>query len=286
MTKLLVTGCNGQLGLSLQEAIAAYPDLQATFTDSDTLDLTDRDAVEKTVAEGSYDYIVNCAAYTAVDMAESDEIAAWKINAEAVRHLARAAKASKTKVIHISTDYVFPGKSFRPYDEHDEPLPRSIYGRTKLEGEAVLTSFCPDAVIIRTAWLYSEHGRNFVKAILNKAASDGQLRVVNDQIGTPTYAADLAEVILKMVSMPEWKPGIYHFSDEGVASWYDFAVAIMRLTGQSDVKVTPVSTAEYPTAAQRPMYAVLNKAKIRKTLGIEIPHWEKSLTRCLKKMGR
>lgn len=186
------------------------------------------------------------------------------------------------KVIHISTDYVFSGENFRPYDENDEPYPRCIYGRTKLEGEGVLTSFCPNSIIIRTAWLYSEYGSNFVKTMLRKAEEDPsvQLRVVCDQLGTPTYAGDLAEAIHRIIKDEKWRQGIYHFTDEGVASWYDFAKMIFRLTGK-DIDVVPVRTSEYPTPARRPLYSVLSKTKIKNVYGIKIPYWVDSLQKCL-----
>lgn len=278
--KILVTGSYGQLGNSLRKVFDKDPDIEATYTDYDTLDITDREAVARYMADNRFDIVVNCAAYTAVDKAETDEILASALNTGAVGNLGESAARTGTKVIHISTDYVFSGEGFRPYAENDEPYPQGIYGRTKLEGEGLLTSFCQDAMIIRTAWLYSEFGKNFVKTMLNLAETHPELRVVCDQIGTPTYAGDLAEAIHAIVKHDKWVPGIYHFTDEGVASWYDFAEAIFEEAGKK-VKVNPVPTTEYPTPAKRPLYSVLSKGKIKSTFGITIPYWRDSLRKCL-----
>ncbi|MDE6391920.1 MAG: dTDP-4-dehydrorhamnose reductase [Muribaculaceae bacterium] len=280
MKKILVTGCNGQLGSSLRREFDNDPDVEAIYTDYDTLDITDREAVEKYIGENRFDIIVNCAAYTAVDKAETDAILAAALNTGAVGNLAEAAVKSGAKVIHISTDYVFSGQSFRPYEENDEPYPQGIYGRTKLEGEALLTSFCQNAMIIRTAWLYSEFGKNFVKTMLQLAETRPEINVVADQIGSPTYAGDLAEAIHSVISSDKWIPGIYHYTDEGVASWYDFTKAIFEITGNS-VKVNPIPTSAYPTPARRPLYSVLSKTKIKNTYGLDIPYWRDSLRKCL-----
>ncbi len=281
MKKILVTGANGQLGRCIRRISDGRSDIDITYADVEELDLRDRDAVEQAIASGRYDYVINCAAYTAVDKAESDEVAAARINTEAVGNIARAARHARVKVIHISTDYVFDGTNHRPYDELDVPYPSSVYGRTKLEGEGMLTSFCPDAVIVRTAWLYSEYGSNFVKTILRKGVETGALKVVADQIGTPTYAEDLARAVMAIVDSERWKPGVYHFTDEGAASWYDFAIEILRMGGHPEVKVTPCSTKDYPTAAVRPSYSVLDKSKIKRVYGLEIPYWKDSLRRCI-----
>lgn len=284
MKKILITGAHGQLGKSLERLTSARNDIEAVLTDVDNLNLTDREAVENEISSGGYDFIVNCAAYTAVDKAESDDVAAARINTEAVGNIARAARAARVKVIHISTDYVFSGQHHRPYDELDEPYPTSVYGRTKLEGEGMLTSFCPDAVIIRTSWLYSEFGSNFVKTILKKGKELGALKVVSDQIGTPTYAGDLADAIMAIVDSEKWIPGVYHFSNEGVASWYDFAIEILQMGGEPQVKVTPCATKDYPTPASRPNYSVLDKSKIKRTYGIEVPYWKDSLRKCIDRL--
>lgn len=282
MQQILITGSNGQLGHSLRRIIENDPDIEAFFTDVENLDITDREAVNRFVATNKISVIINCAAYTAVDKAESDELLAAKINTEAVGIIAECAAKYGVRVIHVSTDYVFSGENYRPYMENDEPYPHTIYGRTKLEGEGLLSAFCADAVIIRTAWLYSEYGHNFVKTMLRLAGEGKDIRVVSDQIGTPTYAGDLADVIHKILHHPTWHPGIYHFTNEGVASWYDFTKAILRLSGKNNVAVTPVSTREYPTPARRPLYSVLSKEKIKNTFGITIPYWEDALAKCLK----
>ena len=280
MKKILVTGCNGQLGSSLRREIDNDPDIEAVYTDYDTLDITNREAVERFLSDHRFDIIVNCAAYTAVDKAESDEILASALNTGAAGNLGEAAVKTGAKVIHISTDYVFSGQGFRPYEENDEPYPQGIYGRTKLEGEALLTSFCQNAMIIRTAWLYSEFGKNFVKTMLDLAETRPEINVVADQIGTPTYAGDLASAIHTIIKHEKWIPGIYHFTDEGVASWYDFTKAIFEMAGK-EVKVNPIPTSAYPTPAKRPLYSVLSKSKIKNTYGIDIPYWRDSLRKCL-----
>lgn len=285
--KVLVTGCNGQLGNSLRREFEKDSQIEATYTDYDTLDITEREAVSAFLNEKKFDIVVNCAAYTAVDKAETDDLKASALNTGAVGNLGEAAAKNGTKVIHISTDYVFSGQGFRPYEENDEPYPQGIYGRTKLEGEGLLTSFCQDAMIIRTAWLYSEFGNNFVKTMLRLAKDRNELNVVCDQIGTPTYAGDLAKAIHAIIKHPRWEPGIYHFTDEGVASWYDFAKSIFDMAGVK-IKVNPIPTKDYPTPAQRPLYSVLSKQKIKRTFGLEIPYWRTSLQACvdtIKKQG-
>lgn len=283
--KILVTGCNGQLGSCLRREFENDPSIEGVYTDYDTLDITNREAVARFLSDYKFDVIVNCAAYTAVDKAETDEILASALNTGAVGNLGEAAVRTGTKVIHISTDYVFSGQGCRPYEENDEPYPQGIYGRTKLEGEALLTSFCQNAVIIRTAWLYSEFGNNFVKTMLRLAESHDSVKVVADQIGTPTYAGDLAKAIHAVIKADTWRPGIYHFTDEGVASWYDFAKAIFELAGKKTY-VEPVPTSGYPTAAKRPLYSVLSKTKIKKTFGLTIPYWRDSLRHCLNKLNK
>lgn len=284
MTRILITGANGQLGNALRLELAGDPNIDAVYTDVEDLDITNAEAVENFLRDNAIEMMVNCAAYTAVDRAESDELRAAAINTEAVGIIGQAAGRLGIRVIHISTDYVFSGESYRPYEEKDEPFPQSIYGRTKLEGEGLLTSFCKDAVIIRTAWLYSEFGNNFVKTMLRLAGEREELGVVSDQIGTPTYAGDLAAAIHAVIRSDEWKPGIYHFTDEGVASWYDFAKSIFEIAGKG-IRVKPLLTSEYPTAARRPMYSVLSKNKIKRTYNIEIPYWRESLEKCIGRLG-
>lgn len=286
MIQVLVTGANGQLGHSLQARAKDYPAFAFHFTDVDTLDLCDAEAVRRYVVNNRVSYILNCAAYTAVDKAESNEALCVRINSDAVRNLGEAAQEVGAKVIHISTDYVFDGTSCRPYVETDPTCPISVYGRTKLAGEEALRMVCPDAVIIRTAWLYSEYGNNFVKTVLRLGAERDELRFIFDQVGTPTYAGDLADAMLAIVAQAEqghFVSGIYHFTNEGVCSWYDFTVKILQLA-QLPKRVIPIETKDYPTPAARPHYSVLNKGKIKATYGLTIPHWEVSLQDCLRQL--
>lgn len=278
--KIVVTGACGQLGQSLRPLLEEADGVDPVFTDVADLDITSASDVEMFINSVRPDVIVNCAAFTAVDKAESENLAAAAINTDGVCNLARSAANAGSRIIQISTDYVFSGESYRPYVENDEPYPQSIYGRTKLAGEGILSAFCKDSVIIRTAWLYSEYGNNFVKTMLRLAREGKALKVVCDQIGTPTYAGDLASAIVAIILAPEWKPGIYHYTDEGVASWYDFAMQIFRIMRLSpDIK--PVTSKDYPSQARRPMYSVLSKEKIKRTYGLEIPYWVDSLSRCL-----
>lgn len=281
--KILVTGAHGQLGNSLQRELAEDSEIEAIYTDADDLDITDSLAVDRFLQANPVDMVVNCAAYTAVDKAESDDLKAAAINTGAVGNLGQASAKYGIKVIHISTDYVFSGENYRPYEENDEPYPQSIYGRTKLEGEGLLTSFCKDTIIIRTAWLYSEFGNNFVKTMLRLADERDEINVVCDQIGSPTYAGDLAKAIHIIIRSEKWTPGIYHFTDEGVASWYDFTKAIFELS-ENNTTVNPIRSAQYPTPAKRPMYSVLSKNKIKQIYGVNIPYWRDSLAKCLKKL--
>lgn len=279
MKTILVTGANGQLGRSIRLLAENHSGHDFLFTDVDTLDITDPAAVQAMVKENRVDWIVNCAAYTAVDRAEDDEALCRRINTYAVGVLGQAAHEAGARMIHVSTDYVFNGTGCRPYRETDEPRPVSAYGRTKLAGEEILQEVCPDAVIIRTAWLYSEFGNNFVKTVLRLGQERDELRFVFDQVGTPTYAGDLAAAILSVVAAGEkgtFVPGIYHFSNEGVCSWYDFTVKILEIAGIG-CRVFPIETEEYPTKAVRPPYSVLNKKKIKETYGVIVPHWEESL---------
>lgn len=282
---ILVTGANGQLGTELRAVLEQRVPGVTDYVDRAELDLTDAAATRDFIARGDYSHIVNCAAYTAVDRAEEEKSQCTAINTDAVRTIAAAAADCGARVLHISTDYVFDGRSYRAYTESDKPAPASHYGATKRMGETQLLGLCPDAIIVRTGWLYSPHGHNFVRTILSHCHPGETLRVVDDQIGTPTYAADLAAMVADMVLAPQWIPGTYHYSNEGVASWYDFAVAIARLSGHAaDVRVLPIPTADYPTAAERPMFALLSKAKIKAIYNVTIPHWEASLKRCLERM--
>lgn len=254
--------------------------IEATYTDIDRLDITNARAIDRFLDDNRFNYIINCAAYSDIDQAESDAIKAAVVNTTSVGNIAQAALRTNAKVIHISSHCVFSGQHFRPYEENDEPYPQSIYGRTKFEGEALLRSFCQDAMIIRTGWLYSEYGSNFVKKIVERAKSESEIGVVADQIGAPTYAADLAKAIHTIINSDKWVAGVYHYTNEGVATWYDVAKAIMQMTGKK-VKIKPIPTSAHPTPAKRPAYSVLNKAKIKTVYGLDIPYWRNSLEECL-----
>lgn len=287
--KILLTGSDGQLGTELRSVLeAAMPGI-TTYTDVDTLDLTDASAVASAVERGEYTHIINCAAYTSVDKAEQEPGVCLRINADAVANIAKASYENGVKVIHISTDYVFDGTAHLPYRETDKVNPTSIYGSSKRKSEMVLLSLCPNAIIIRTAWLYSPYGHNFLKTMLSLGQKRKTINVISDQIGTPTAAADLALAIAAILKAPQWIPGIFHFTDEGVASWYDFAKAIFRIAGNRDVEVRPISTDDYnnenPSAASRPPFSVLDKQLIKKTYGLRIPHWEESLASTIARLN-
>lgn len=276
---ILVTGGRGQLGLSLQKIAPEYPEYDFLFTDMPEGDITDKTAIEQLVEKDRIDTIVNCAAYTAVDRAESDEDTALKINATGPSLLAAIAREKGIKLIHISTDYVFPGTGNTPLKETDLPAPASAYGRTKLEGEKAIEASRCAAAVIRTGWLYSEFGNNFVKTMLRAGRERGKLSVVYDQTGTPTYATDLARAIMRLVQNGVKGFGIYHYANDGVISWYDFAEAIFSIYGM-DVTVNAIQTKDFPCPAARPAYSVLSKEKI-KAAGAVVPYWRGSLERCI-----
>ena len=280
---ILITGCNGQLGNEMQLLEKDNPQHQWFNTDVQELDITDVDAIRSFVQEHQIDGVVNCAAYTAVDKAEENEELCTRLNAEAPAYLASAVGSRGGWMIQISTDYVFDGTSHIPYVEDDETCPNSVYGRTKLVGELNVQKLCEQSMIIRTAWLYSAFGNNFVKTMIRLGKERPELGVIFDQIGTPTYARDLAVAIMTAINKGI-VPGLYHFSNEGVISWYDFAKAIHRIAGITTCHVKPLHTAEYPTPARRPHYSVLDKTKIKKVYGIEIPYWEDSLKDCIEKL--
>ncbi len=280
---ILITGCNGQLGNEMQLLEKDNPQHQWFNTDVQELDITNVDAVRFFVQEHQIDGIVNCAAYTAVDKAEDHEELCTKLNAEAPAYLAKAIGDCGGWMIQISTDYVFDGTHHTPYVEEDDTCPNSVYGRTKLVGELNVQKFCEQSMIIRTAWMYSTFGNNFVKTMIRLGKERPELGVIFDQIGTPTYARDLAVVIMTVINKGV-VPGVYHFSNEGVISWYDFTKAIHRIAGITTCHVKSLHTAEYPTPANRPHYSVLDKTKIKKTYGIEIPYWEESLRDCIEKI--
>lgn len=280
---ILITGCNGQLGNEIQLSEKDYPQHVWFNTDVQELDISNQLAVEQFVAENKIDGIVNCAAYTAVDKAEDNKELCTTLNMVAPAYLAAAVEKRAGWMIQISTDYVFDGTKHTPYVETDTPSPDSVYGSTKLAGELGVSKFCKKSVIIRTAWLYSTFGNNFVKTMIRLGKEKPELGVIFDQIGTPTYARDLAVVIMTIINMGII-PGVYHFTNEGVISWYDFTKAIHRIAGITTCHVRPLHTAEYPTPAHRPHYSVLDKTKIKKTYGIEIPYWEESLKDCIEKL--
>lgn len=287
---ILITGANGQLGNEMRVLSAQHTQHTYFFTDIAELDITSREAVNQFVTDNAIDVIVNCAAYTNVDRAETDEDMAHKINALAVENLG----LSGAKVIHVSTDYVFSGEACVPYSETDSVAPRTAYGRTKREGEVLLQAVSPKAVIIRTAWLYSTFGNNFVKTMLRLGQEREALGVVFDQIGSPTYAADLAVAIFAVINAPVWQAGVYHFTNEGVCSWYDFTHEIFARAktllptdaAQSiaQCNLRPILSSEYQYQTPRPHFSVLNKSKIKSTFGIAIPHWTEALQVCLEKL--
>lgn len=280
---ILITGCNGQLGNEMQ--LLEKEDAANNYFNTDVaeLDITDVEAIEQFLAANNIDGIVNCAAYTAVDKAEANEEFCTLLNAEAPGYLAHAIEKRGGWMIQISTDYVFDGTQHIPYQEDEDTCPNSVYGRTKLVGEFNVLKLCQLSMVIRTAWLYSTFGNNFVKTMIRLGNERPELGVIADQIGTPTYARDLARIIMTAISKGI-QPGIYHYTNEGVASWYDFTKAIHRLAGITTCHVRPLHTSEYPTAAQRPPYSILDKTKIKQTYGIEIPYWEESLKECIDKL--
>jgi dTDP-4-dehydrorhamnose reductase len=280
---ILVTGCNGQLGNEIQLLEKEYPQHTYFNTDVAELDITNQLAVNDFINRHAIDGVINCAAYTAVDKAEGDKELCTTLNTVAPSYIAAAIDKRGGWIIHVSTDYVFDGTHHTPYVETDTPSPDSVYGSTKLAGELGVSKFCKKHMIIRTAWLYSAFGNNFVKTMIRLGKEKTELGVIFDQIGTPTYARDLAVAIMTAVDKGI-ETGVYHYSNEGVISWYDFTKAIHRIAGIKDCKVRPLHTSEYPTAANRPAYSVLDKTKIKQAYGIEIPYWEDSLRECIEKL--
>lgn len=285
MLHILVTGANGQLGSELRSLEPAYGHFGFTFIDLSEVDLTDESAVENYFSSKDFDVVLNCAAYTAVDKAEKDPLAAMKLNRDAVRYLSSQCKAADTYLVHISTDYVFDGSSSRPYREDDPTNPQSVYGLSKLAGEEAMMTCLSTGMIIRTSWLYSSYGNNFVKTIYSKAKEKGHLRVVADQVGNPTYARDLAKAILDILpkALSDNELHILHYSNEGICSWYEFAGEIVRTAGLP-CTIEPILTSEYPLPAPRPAYSALDKSHIKAIFGIEIPDWKDGLARCLREM--
>lgn len=282
MKNILVTGSNGQLGSEIREISDRYENYNFVFTDVEELDLTISEDIVSFFTDNKIDVCVNCAAYTAVDKAEDEIELAMLVNSTAVENLSKVCKNNGTLLFHISTDYVFNGKHFMPYVETDTVSPDSQYGLSKLKGEEAVMLNCDKAIIVRTSWLYSSHGNNFVKTLIKLGNERDQLSVVSDQVGTPTYAADLAEAIMVMIaSFDETKPKeIYHFSNEGAISWYDFGKAIMKLSN-IECAINPIDSKDYPSKANRPFYSVLSKSKIKKHYGVNVPYWEDSLRRMI-----
>jgi dTDP-4-dehydrorhamnose reductase len=286
MVKILVTGANGQLGSEIRKISGLYPEMEFSFTDVAELDITNSLKVSEFVASFEPEYLINCSAYTAVDKAETDVFTATLLNAEAVGILAEQTTKIGCRMIHVSTDYVFDGKGPRPYSEIDPVDPQSVYGKTKLDGEIFCLKYNSESIIIRTSWLYSAFGNNFVKTMVRLGTERPELGVIADQIGSPTNAADLAKAILTIISSVEkgektFESGIYHYSNEGVASWYDFTKAIFDIAG-INCFVKPIATEEYPSPVERPSYSVMNKTKIKRTFGLQIPYWRDSLSEYFK----
>ncbi|MBF2708215.1 dTDP-4-dehydrorhamnose reductase [Flavobacterium soyangense] len=280
MKKILVTGANGQLGSEIKELASHYPNFDFIFTDIDDFPLDKAQEIITNFNRIQPEIVINCAAYTAVDKAEQDQEVADAINHQAIATLATLCHDSGAKLVHVSTDYVFDGTSPVAYSEEDQPNPQSVYGVTKLAGEKACLKNCPESIIIRTAWVYSEFGNNFVKTMLRLMTERDTLSVVNDQIGSPTYAADLAQVILTILDSPKWEPGIYHYSNAGSISWYEFALDIKEIGNKScDIKGIPASA--YPTPAERPAYSLLDKSKIAAVYGIEPVDYKTSLKRMM-----
>lgn len=278
--RLLVTGAAGQLGNEVRKCFSGDGAFDIDYMDRSSLDITDAAAVRKTISERDYDFIVNCAAYTAVDKAESERELCRRINVDGPSNIAAATKGTKTRIMHISTDYVFDGNSSIPYREDSVPNPLSFYGLTKLEGEKKLLSMAPDSIILRTGWLYSAEGHNFLRTILNKALKGDSLTVVDDQTGSPTYAADLVAVIKKILTSDARLSGIFNCTNEGQTTWFGFANEILKAANIGG-SVKPCSSADYPTAAVRPRFSVLDKTKIKEALRLEIPSWQDALKRCV-----
>ncbi len=283
--KILVTGASGQLGKELSNVLEVSMPGITTYVDRQQLDLTDRVAVDRIVGEGQFTHIINCAAFTDVNGAEANPRECRAVNAEAVGVLATAANRNDSKIIHISTDYVFDGKTNRPYRESDKVNPLSEYGRSKRQGEMLLLDMASEGLIIRTSWLYSPYGKNFVKTMKSNALEGRTSKVVIDQIGSPTSAYDLAKAISRILVSPRWIGGIFNFSNQGICSWYDLAVEVYRYYGKDASKVLPITSENIPMTAQRPLYSVLDKSLISGSYGINIPHWRESLENCLNRMN-
>ncbi|MEO5997193.1 MAG: dTDP-4-dehydrorhamnose reductase [Chitinophagaceae bacterium] len=282
--KILVTGCNGQLGKELQAISSFYPDFEFIFLSKEELPIHHREQIHQSFASLKPQYCINCAAYTAVDRAETEKELAFTINGDSAGKLAEACKSFGVKFIHISTDYVFSGHATTPYKEDDPVDPVNIYGASKLRGEELAVSNNDQTIIIRTSWVYSEFGNNFVKTMMRLMKDKDRLGIVNDQLGSPTYAADLARLIIEIIKSGHWQPGIYHYSNEGVITWYEFAEAIREILGSKCI-VSPIYTIDFPTVAKRPSYSVFDTTKIKLIYKNNIPFWKDSLRVCLKRLN-
>lgn len=288
--RVLVTGLNGQLGQSINKLVDQYPELTFTQTTRNELDLSQSQSIADYFADKSFDVIINCAAYTAVDKAESEPGLADQINHQAVKQLAEIAKQKDIVLIHISTDYVFNGQSFKPYSETDKTDPQNVYGLSKLKGEQAIQTLNSKSIIIRTSWVYSEFGNNFVKTMLRLGTEKAELNVIFDQIGSPTYAGDLAKAILSIIMYEDFDqqsqtPSLYHYSNQGVCSWYDFSKTIFEVCN-INCKVNPIETRDYPTPAKRPYYSLMNKAQIKQDYDLDIPYWKDSVQTCYTYLNR
>ncbi|MEO5562555.1 MAG: dTDP-4-dehydrorhamnose reductase [Chitinophagaceae bacterium] len=281
--KVIITGANGQLGQELNRLSSAFPGLDFVFLSKENLSIHDTESVRNTFKKYQPAFCINCAAYTAVDKAETEKDLAKQINADAVGVLAAVCNEYGSKFVHISTDYVFDGTATTPYKADASTNPQSVYGATKLEGEKLAMKSNPDSIIIRTSWVYSEFGKNFVKTMMRLMSDKESINVVEDQVGSPTYAADLAEAILQIISSGKWKAGIYHYSNTGIISWYDFAIAIKELTG-CPCKVNPIPSSQYPTPAKRPGYSALDTSAIATTFDLQLKEWKKSLSACVSRL--
>lgn len=281
--KIIVTGANGQLGKEFQQVCSTFPDFEFIFLAREDMPIQQFELVRNIFKTIQPAFCINCAAYTAVDKAEEEKELAHEVNSEAVGVLAAICLEHETRFIHISTDYVFDGMRGSPYTESDETNPVSAYGTSKLLGEEQALEYNPETIILRTSWVYSQFGKNFVKTMLKLMNEKDEINVVNDQIGSPTYAADLAETIMKIIKTDKWKPGIYHFTNDGIISWFDFALAIKELSG-SRTNIIAIPSDQYPTPALRPPYSVLEKSKIQNTFGITLKNWKQSLAVCIDKI--
>jgi dTDP-4-dehydrorhamnose reductase len=285
MKKILVTGANGQLGKELRDLAAQFSAYEFLFLSREDMPIHHFELVRHFFDQFKPDFCINCAAYTAVDKAESENELAKLINTESVDILSAVAAAADCRFLHISTDYVYSGDGSRPYIETDPTGPLSVYGKTKLDGEIAAIKNDPLAVIIRTSWVYSVYGHNFVKTMLRLMKDRPEISVVSDQIGSPTYAADLASCIMHIICSTNWHPGVYNFSNEGQISWFEFALEIGKLTGSSCI-VHPIPTSAYPTPAQRPLYSVMDKHKICQTYGLDLNNWKESLSKCINELNK